>query len=176
MNCPACGRELTTKTTGPVTVDVCDGGCGGLWLDDFELQKLDERSESAGEALLDIPRDPALTVDLERRRSCPKCGKDVVMMRHFASVAQKVTIDECPRCDGFWLDVGELAGIRGEYASEEERHRAAQTYFSKLFDARLAAEHEKSETELAKARRFAHTLRYICPSKYLPGKQEGGAF
>jgi hypothetical protein len=45
-----------------------------------------------------------------------------------------------------------------------------------MFDSQLATEHSRSEAELARARKFAHALRFICPSTYLPGKQEGGAF
>jgi hypothetical protein len=45
-----------------------------------------------------------------------------------------------------------------------------------MFDAQLATEKAKSEAELARARKFAHALRFICPSTYLPGKQKGGAF
>jgi uncharacterized protein len=85
VNCPACDRELTHWTTD-FEVDVCDGGCGGIWFDHYELAKVDEPAEAAGEGLLDVPRDPALQVDLDRRRLCPKCTDGVVMMRHFTSV------------------------------------------------------------------------------------------
>lgn len=37
MNCPACARELTKTTAGPITVDACVGGCAGVWFDNFEL-------------------------------------------------------------------------------------------------------------------------------------------
>jgi Zn-finger nucleic acid-binding protein len=176
MNCPACDRTLTTITAGPITVDACSGGCGGIWFDHFELKKVDEKSESEGEELLDLPRDKSLAVDLEQRRTCPKCGPQMVMMRHFTSTAHKVTIDECPNCGGIWLDTGELKGIRSEFASEEERHQAAQKAFSAMFDSKLAAEEAARQVELERAQKFAHALRFICPSKYLPGKQEGGAF
>ena len=58
MDCPVCGRTLGRRTVGGLRVDVCEGGCGGIWFDQFELKKVDESSESAGEALLDIERDP----------------------------------------------------------------------------------------------------------------------
>jgi Zn-finger nucleic acid-binding protein len=98
------------------------------------------------------------------------------MMRHFSSVKRKVTVDECPSCGGFWLDAGELAGIRSEFDTEEERDRAAAQYFSELFDSELAAEHAETMQDLATARKVAHVLRFISPSYYIPGKQEWGAF
>ena len=41
MKCPACENELTDKDVGGVTVDICNGGCGGLWFDNFEFKKFD---------------------------------------------------------------------------------------------------------------------------------------
>jgi Zn-finger nucleic acid-binding protein len=176
MTCPACGRELTTMTAGPIAVDVCVNGCAGIWLDHFELEKIDEQSESAGAALLEIPGDRSLSIALGRPRSCPKCGPEMVMMRHFESVARKVAVDECPNCGGVWLDAGELRGIRSEFPSDEARHEAARKAFSEMLDAQLTAEHAESEAELERARKIARAFRFICPSTYLPGKQGGGAF
>jgi len=176
VDCPVCDRTLGRQTVGGLRVDVCEGGCGGIWFDQFELKKVDESSESAGEALLDIERDPAASVDLNARRTCPKCTDGVVMMRHYTSIKRRVTIDECPECGGVWLDAGELQGIRSEFPSDEERHKAAEAYFSELFDGPLAAERARSAAELARAQKFARAFRFICPSYYLPGKQRWGAF
>jgi Zn-finger nucleic acid-binding protein len=162
-------------TASGVIVDACAGGCGGIWFDRAELMRVDEADESAGESFLDIDRDPNARTDLEKRLACPR-EPDVVMMRHFTSVRRAVTIDECPSCGGHWLDPGELAAIRAEYSSDEERQRAAEEYFSDLFDPALAAERAESQEELARAQRFAHALRFLCPSYYVPGKQDWGAF
>jgi Zn-finger nucleic acid-binding protein len=175
MNCPACDRPLTPITANDITVDACDGGCGGLWFDHFEFKKFDEPSEPAAE-LLSIHRDAHAAIDPDKRYHCPKCTDDVVMMRHFASVKRQVTIDECPECGGIWLDAGELGRVRNEFPSEEARHAAADAYFADVVDPILAAEHAKSEAELERAQRFAHALRFACPSYYLPGKQAGAAF
>jgi Zn-finger nucleic acid-binding protein len=176
MTCPACGRALTPTTVGQLTVDACAGGCGGIWFDHYELKKVDEPMESVGEALLDVPRDPALEPDRSRRYGCPKCTDGVVMMRHFESVKRLVTLDECPECGGVFLDPGELGTIRTEFPSEEARHAAADAYFSELFDGQLAAVHAETMADLERSKRFAHAFRFISPSWYLPGKQSGGAF
>jgi uncharacterized protein len=118
-------------------VDACVGGCGGIWFDRYELMKVDESQESAGEGLLEIGRDARLVVDLSKRLWCPKDG-DTVMMCHFFSVKRRVVIDECPSC-GHWLDPDELAILRTEFASEEEREQAAQRYFSELFDTEFSS-------------------------------------
>jgi Zn-finger nucleic acid-binding protein len=84
VDCPACGNSLTTTTAGRITVDVCERGCGGIWFDRYELMKVDEADESAGEGLLEVARDLGVHVDLSERLYCPKCP-DVVMMRHLSS-------------------------------------------------------------------------------------------
>ncbi len=155
---------------------MCDGGCGGIWFDHYELAKVNEAAEAAGEGLLDVERDASLEVDLERRRLCPKCTDGVVMMRHFTSVERKVTIDECAECGGIWLDAGELRAIRTEFPTDEARHAAADEYFADVFGPDLAAGHAESQAELERSQRFARAFRFITPSYYLPGKQEGGAF
>lgn len=111
MICPACDRQLSEVQVGAVAVDVCQGGCGGLWFDAFELQRVDEQHEAAGEHLVNIRRDPKLRVDHSRKRACPRCD-GVNLKRHFFSPKIKVEVDVCPGCAGYWLDAGELEKIR----------------------------------------------------------------
>jgi Zn-finger nucleic acid-binding protein len=151
MRCPACGTALSQARAGDITVDVCKGGCGGIWFDRFELTKVDEPRESAGEALLDIERKPGLRIDLDRRRSCPRCG-DMIMMRHFSSAKRQVVVDECPRCAGIWLDAGELRTIRTEFMTEADRRNAADAYFAEIFGKHLAELRQRSEADAARAR------------------------
>ncbi len=175
MNCPACDNGLQEITVGDVVVDVCQGGCGGIWFDNFELSKFDEPHESAGEELLEIERDDSITVDHAKRLKCPKCD-NIVMMRHFFSVKKDVEVDECPGCGGFWLDAGELGKIRSLFNTEEERHKAAQEYFSEVFGGGLAAMEAEDQEKLKKAQKISNMFRFICPSYYIPGKQDWGAF
>jgi Zn-finger nucleic acid-binding protein len=102
VECSVCSNTMTTMDAEGVMVDVCAGGCGGIWFDWFELARVDEVHESAGEMFLDVERDPSLHHDLEKRIRCPRDGE--IMMRHFHSVKRGVVVDECPRCAGFWLD------------------------------------------------------------------------
>jgi uncharacterized protein len=118
MKCPACFNELTAFPLRDLTVDICQGGCGGIWFDAFELRKVDEEGDTAGEPLLNIQRDEHLIVDKSRKRECPRCA-GVKLHRHFFSAKRRVEVDECPGCGGYWLDAGELASIRAE------KHQAA---------------------------------------------------
>ncbi len=174
MKCPSCTRDLSAITVGALTVDACQGGCGGLWFDNFELKKVDEEHEIDGRALLEIAVDPSVRVDHSERRRCPRCA-GIVMMRHFFSPKRAVEVDRCPGCNGYWLDPGELAAIRGEFQSEVERQKAAEDQFAGLFDAQLAAQKAQTDTEQESARQFANMVRVICPSYWIPGKQSWGA-
>ncbi len=113
MKCPACDRQLTEVQVGAVAVDVCQGGCGGVWFDAFELLRVDEEHEAAGEHLINIQRDPKLRVDHVRKRACPRCD-GVKLKRHLFSPNSKIEVDHCPGCAGYWLDAGELEKIRLE--------------------------------------------------------------
>ena len=175
MKCPACDTTMEEVIVEDIAVDVCKQGCGGLWFDNFELQKVNETHESAGESLLQIRAEGTVTIDPSQRRMCPKC-EDITMMRHFFSVNKEVEVDECPKCGGFWLDCGELGRIRNQYSSEEERKNAAKDYFENIFGGELMKMEEGGEEKLEKAKKISRMFRFMCPSYYIPGKQDWGAF
>ena len=126
MKCPACFNNLTQMQVGNLVVDVCQDGCGGIWFDAFELQRVDEENEAAGEPLLGIRRDERIVVDPLRKRECPRCA-GVKLHRHFFSAKRRVEVDECPNCGGYWLDAGELAQIRAETTETARDHLTRQT-------------------------------------------------
>ena len=175
MKCPVCDLECRIVETDGITVEVCHRGCGGIWFDNFELEKVDEAHEAAGEALLDIPCGTAHERDASQPLDCPRCA-DQPMLRHFFSVKRQVQVDVCPICGGTWLDFGELAHIREQFGSEAARRKAAEQMFDDLFASDLAELHSTNSEGREKARRLARIFRFLCPSYYMPGKQTWGAF
>ena len=143
MDCPACGLSLTPLSADELTVDACEGGCGGIWFDHYELRRADEPTETLGNGLLHVARDPAFVVDPDKRYVCPSCTDGVVMMRHFWSVKREITIDECPECGGIFLDHGELARIRAEFPSHAAKEAAADGYFAGVADPVIDAARER---------------------------------
>jgi uncharacterized protein len=168
MKCPACGRILMEMEVAGIKVDVCRGGCAGIWFDQYELKKFDEPHEAEGLALLDVDRDPSVNVDHSAKRECPRC--DTPMMRHFYSFSHEIEIDECPRCAGFWLDQGELAAIRDQFDTEEGRESAADEAFSKLFGEELARMETESRSQCENTGRIGNILRFLCPSRIFSGR------
>jgi len=110
MNCPACGNPLASRKAGSIVVDVCDGGCGGVWFDNFELRRIDEKG---AHAIRSVHRDFSLLVDFDSKRRCPKCDTQMLFRRYFSRL-KRTQIDECPNCAGIWLDAGEFDAIQRE--------------------------------------------------------------
>ena len=175
MKCPACENEMTQALVKDITLDVCEDGCGGIWFDWFELNRVDEPHEALGADVLHGAVDKSIKVDHDAKRECPRC-EGMPLMKHFASVKREFQVDECPRCAGYFLDYGELNRIEDQYDTEEERSEAARNMFADLFDEGLDDIGSESEETVEKARRLAHLFRFQLPTYYIPGKQKWGAF
>jgi Zn-finger nucleic acid-binding protein len=158
-----------------VEIDICED-CGGVWFDNLEFEKFDEVQESAGDQLVNLlagcRKKP---VDLSQRVNCPRCP-DTVLMRHFESALRKIAIDQCPSCGGIWLDAGELAEYRKLFPGEEDKKKVNEEFIAANIMPLLKKEAQKEEEKLKQAQRFANVFRFVCPSYYIPGKQEGAAF
>ncbi len=176
MTCPACKNELTEIIIEDIRVDACKNGCGGLWFDWHELKKFDEPHEMAGDALLEIETNPDTKINIEDKRICPRCEETIVMMRHFSSMKKEIEVDECGNCGGFWLDAGELHNLRNQFETEEQRGDAAKQYLSALFDPMIEAERAKTQAKLEKTKKAVSAFKFICPTYYIPGEQDYGAF
>jgi uncharacterized protein len=98
------------------------------------------------------------------------------MMRHFFSVKKAVELDECAGCAGIWLDTRELANIRSLFNTEEERKEAAENVFADLFGLQLEILAKEREKNQEKTHRIVKLFKFICPSFYISGKQDWGAF
>lgn len=122
LKCPACGHKLIEMTVDDLAVDVCEGGCGGIWFDNGEIEYVDDADEAAGTILTKVRERWAAAVDRNRKRACPHC-KGILMLRRQYAPRQPVAIDECPGCGGIWLDAGELQAIRDAFEDSEERAR-----------------------------------------------------
>ncbi|MGE0268768.1 MAG: zf-TFIIB domain-containing protein [Candidatus Omnitrophota bacterium] len=177
MLCPRTGKSMKEIELGGVKVDVSTG-CGGVWFDHFEIKKFDEEHESEGEELVKAMEkyaDPS--VDVKPKVKCPRC-EDITLLRRYFSPKRQVTVDECGKCGGFWLDLGELLTIRKQFKTEKERNQAGEKFVNEVFmnNPEVKAMQAKGKEDLKKARRVANVFKYICPSHYIPGDQDWGAF
>jgi len=109
--CPACGRKLHRFKAGTITLDGCDGGCGGIWFDRRELARVNRDHPDPDAKIADLTCDPAVRVHDDDLRSCPKCDS-VTLEKKLYCLGSGVIMDVCPECRGTWLDHGELEKIR----------------------------------------------------------------
>lgn len=110
MNCPACKSPLREKAVPGMTVDVCVGGCGGIWFDATELQRVDARAAST---LHTVRKHEYQKAPRDEPRACPRCTSQLLDRRWFSD-AKSVEIDQCGKCAGIWLDEGEFARLAEE--------------------------------------------------------------
>ncbi len=147
LTCPACGSTMAEEDICGLKIDICRGGCAGIWFDRGELENVDEKCERDGIVLLDIEKNPDIQVDYEKIRICPTCKPEVKMRKHFWSVKAEVELDECDKCGGIWLDDGELEKIRSLYENEAEKISDTQRYFASLSNDLIdRAEQERRKT------------------------------
>ena len=121
ITCPACGKVMKKVylEDQDFMVDICLDGCGGIWLDNRELQKIDEKKEDII-PISEAKKDREYTkVDTTMDRDCPLCNKP--MVKNHVSAKMEITIDECYLCGGKFFDHSELEAMRNQYNSDDER-------------------------------------------------------
>ena len=79
---------------GGLEVYVCYGGCGGIWFDRSELQRVDSKGAAT---LHTVWHDYNKVVEHYVPRICPRCPEQVLKKRWFNS-SQTVEIDGCSIC------------------------------------------------------------------------------
>ncbi len=124
MKCPRDGTELAPENyEGDVEVDVCPR-CGGMFLDDGELEVIQKTVERDHSALLNEPLDSvkagmaAASNEALGPVACPKCGVEMTGRRY--GLGSQVQIDVCAEGCGLWLDSGELEALEAFYESSQE--------------------------------------------------------
>lgn len=174
LTCPACSHPLTAHPAGGIELDLCQDGCGGIWFDNFELKRMDEEHEALDPSLGEVRYDPERPVK-RGKRHCPRC-QGQPMRTHAFSAKRQVMVDSCPSCAGVFLDRGELEALRAEFPTEQARTQAAFRAFEREFADQMAEDRAESQAKVERAQAFAHALRFILPSYWIPGKQDGAAY
>jgi Zn-finger nucleic acid-binding protein len=111
LTCVKCTSVLDKSTIDGIEVDLCPA-CGGLWLDQGEIEKL---GQTARPDIDDLRR--ALTGGdqaglSDATSACPRCSGNLSEVK-----LGRVLIDYCKKCKGVFLDKGELdaalAAVKG---------------------------------------------------------------
>lgn len=112
IKCPKCHDKVLTKHDFQGTpVDVCEN-CGGLWLDKGELNNIAHPIQGDIEF---CSHEHACCRD-KSELECPNCPGEKLMKAKFIEFSD-ITLAHCAKCDGLWLDKGELDAINSEIDS-----------------------------------------------------------
>ena len=113
MKCPACKRTLKKIKVGSAALDICQGGCGGIWFDGDELDKVAKSVAVGKKVVAEITRTAEVPADEHRVLKCVHC-RGVKLEQKLFSLGSGVIMDRCPKCASIWLDHGELETICDE--------------------------------------------------------------
>ncbi|MBN2308350.1 MAG: zf-TFIIB domain-containing protein [Candidatus Hydrogenedentes bacterium] len=136
MKCPVDNQPMLVIEYEGIEIDYC-AACGGIWLDEGELELLVGAEETDAIALSGGVPAPAPG---EKARRCPACRKK--MRKEATAGPDSVTYDRCPRGHGLWFDQGELGRVVESGAAPGAGGRVA-AFFRELFPADGAATREE---------------------------------
>ena len=115
MKCPHNGDPLTKQTyEANIEIDQC-ASCGGMWLNNDELERIQDTVErDYGAEFGKLPNlvDQSYAMALAKSKpaiNCPGCGDEMERCEHGG--CSQIMIDNCPKCGGVWLDDGELKAL-----------------------------------------------------------------
>jgi Zn-finger nucleic acid-binding protein len=116
VNCPACGKVMQKYfIQSGCAIDICTDGCGGMFFDNQEIQELNKLESDVEEIKKILQNKNFNIVDENLTRICPACGTKMIKTR-----ALGVQIDTCYKCNGIFLDKGELELVRSHFKKRKK--------------------------------------------------------
>ncbi|MCD4819275.1 MAG: zf-TFIIB domain-containing protein [Candidatus Cloacimonetes bacterium] len=109
LKCPNCNSEMKKVKEQDIIIDRCEN-CGGIFLDKGELNIL-ATGMSGDIEFCSIDND--FHKDNFGIRKCPKCSDQKMRKINLLSYSN-IIFDFCPKCEGFFLDEGELNAMNNE--------------------------------------------------------------
>jgi uncharacterized protein len=109
MDCPKCCKPMETVEFGTSIKVMRCTGCSGLFCKAHTLRQL--RDEWLSDTVLD--RGSAILGAKHndmRDIVCPDCGATMDRVKDHEQV--HITLDSCTKCDGVFLDAGELTDMK----------------------------------------------------------------
>ena len=139
MECPICKKDLNDYLLKDVVYQRC-GNCGGFW---FDKDKLGQIKKQKDWFKVDTILKEAKLKVIHGELKCPRCSETLHILEYSHETGIKVNL--CSKCEGLWLDSGELQAI----------HEASESWMEKI--------KEKAEEDL-----IAVELFLIKIGPYLP--------
>jgi len=99
---------MAAVDVGAVTLDRCRG-CGGVWLDALEAEKLRGAGDPSGPREEPTKGNPQ-NLDATGPVLCPRCGVKMIVL--MVERQPPLYFEHCGKCNGVFLDAGELGSMQ----------------------------------------------------------------
>lgn len=104
--CPSCDIQMITLTVGETPIEECRN-CGGLWLDDQEIEILAATARLPHNLLSRYPTGEHPPQNPPGHWPCPACQNSTLVNVPYLDVP----VEMCRECRGFWLPHGVLRKV-----------------------------------------------------------------
>lgn len=117
--CPKCATPLTRVQEEGINHHTC-GGCFGTWIERVRLIRLVRLALPPAAASQPLEELAALVAESDTKQMlrCPECATPMRRDRYHPLIP--VNLDQCPKCQGYWLDAGELTLLRRLYTEMQQ--------------------------------------------------------
>lgn len=122
--CPKCKGSLEQVVYADIEVDRCRQ-CGGIWFDALEAEEL---KKIKGSESLDIgnPEVGSRLNNLDGKIMCPRCRTATIRMLDIDRYS--IWYEQCPKCQGIWLDAGEFKQFKQNFSTDNFLRRAKNAF------------------------------------------------
>jgi Zn-finger nucleic acid-binding protein len=160
MKCPACENELQTVLLAGITIHACKGGCGGLWFNRFQFEKLKALKPGIGKSLVTIDRAEGVKFYRGAEHPCPAC-QTTLLYRHFFNADWDTEVNQCSKCIGLWIDLAGLAKLQSLPA--DQKKQAVEEYFAKFINKKLTGMRLRHGDMAEQAIILERIFQFLCP-------------
>jgi hypothetical protein len=118
-------RKASGHYADTVILDQCPS-CGGIWLDDLELFRLDTKSADVVLPVDTLALRAIRGTSEEKDLSCPNDSGRLISFRD-PNFPRTLLVESCPTCGGFWMNRSELAGYLSNRKDRIDAQRRTDT-------------------------------------------------
>lgn len=161
IKCPACEKDMhkVLMPKSGINIDICLGGCGGMFFDNREFERFDDKDENIDAIIDSLEGKVFASVNADVTRICPVCSAK--MVKNYVSQKHKVMIDECYSCGGKFLDNNELEATRGEYGSAVEKKKETEAFVKGTVSKAWEAESQFGNSRTSRHPRLKEVFDYV---------------
>jgi Zn-finger nucleic acid-binding protein len=167
MVCPSCNNQLTHFTFTGVSVQACEDGCGGYWLQREQINNICG-PPGGGKKLLQIPPAAGVRIFRDVEHTCPRC-QTTLLFKHFFNRELDIQVDQCAKCSGFWIESGKLNSLWNQ-GNANGLCPQVTDYFAEVYENCISTLDIGNPDIRESAQQIVKIFRWISPEEFILGK------